>query len=80
MKIEIKFTKGQKVRHEQDKQEMFVDDFQMEAPTKMTYNILAGHKSITTGPKEFTGQVWCVWLVNGEEKGSYFDQDRLVLI
>lgn len=58
---------------------MIVDDFGMKVPTK-TIKSAFGNMTTPTGPEAFTGRIFCVWLINGEERGSHFDQDRLVLI
>lgn len=76
--MEIRFKKNQKVRHIQGEQEMIVDDFEMKVPTKTTKSAF-GNITTPIGPEEFTGQILCVWLVDGKERKDWFDQDRLIL-
>lgn len=77
--MEIRFKKNQKVKHIQGEQEMIVDAFEMKVPTKTTKSAF-GEMTTPIGSEEFTGQILCVWLIDGKETGKYFDQDRLVLV
>ena len=76
--METRFKKNQKVRHIQGEQEIIIDDFEMKVPTKIIKSAF-GDMPTPKGREEFTGQVWCIWLVDGKEKGNHFDQDKLVL-
>ncbi len=73
----LKFEKGQRVRHSMGTQEMMVDEYEKEMK-KEKFSIFSDAKFIPTG--NYTGNVWCVWMVGNIERGDYFDQDKLVLI